>query len=362
VTQTRPGLFSRVRSATGLQWRRAKERHPALAHVVSSWNRLQANNGSQYAAAITYFSFLALFPLILLAVAIAGFFLNSHPAALHSLFAHIEAQVPGSFGTTLKTAIQTAIDKRTGVGIIGLLGVLLTGLGWIGNLRAAINAVWGLTPAKQNFLKSKLASLIVLVGLGLGVLVSLGLTVVGTSLTDQVLSGLHLDHIAGLHWVVKAAGLAVAVLGDLVIFLWLLVRLPRSNPPRRVALKGALMASIGLEVLKVVGSFTIAKSAHSPTAGPFASIIAILIWIQLVARFVLFCVAWMAVLTDEERAAQAAAVTVDAAPDRGPDAGLAPPEDRVAVSPALVAGSLLGVGAAAGAVATRWATRRTERS
>ena len=48
--------------------------------------------------------------------------------------------------------------SRTGLGVVGLIGVLLTGLGWIGNLRSAIDGVWGREPAKVNFLLSNVAS------------------------------------------------------------------------------------------------------------------------------------------------------------------------------------------------------------
>jgi membrane protein len=68
----------------------------------------------------------------------------------------------------------------------------------------------------------------------------------------------------------------------------LLVRLPGVDVPGRVALKGALVVSVGFEILKIVGAYTIKRSAASPTAGPFASIVAVLIWIQLVARWMLF--------------------------------------------------------------------------
>ena len=56
-------------------------RRQSVRHLVAAWKRMSATNGNQYAAAITYFSFLALFPLLLLAVSIAGFVLHSHPAA-----------------------------------------------------------------------------------------------------------------------------------------------------------------------------------------------------------------------------------------------------------------------------------------
>ena len=278
-----------------------------MRHLLAAWKLTGQTNGNLYAAAITYFSFLALFPLILLAVAVLGFVLHGHPATLQTLFDNVSKNMPGKLGDTVKEAIRTAIDKRTGVGLIGLVGVLLTGLGWIGNLRAAIDAVWGLTPAKRNFVMVKLSNLLVLLGLGLGLAVSLGVGVVGTAVSSQVVSGLGLSGVTGMTLLLKVVAIVLGVAGDFVIFWWLLVRLPQIDVPRAIGVKGALMAAVGFEVLKIVGTYTIAKSAQSPTAGPFASILAVLIWIQLVSRFMLFCGSWMAVLTREQRPQEFAA-------------------------------------------------------
>jgi membrane protein len=297
------GKFSEIKNAASARWTRLRAEQPWLDHVVRAWTTLSARNGSSYAAAITYFSFLALFPLILLAVAITGFVLHAHPAAQQSLFNHITTSVPGSFGTTLHSSITTAIRARAGVGIIGLVGVLIAGLGWIGNLRTAIDGVWGKPPAKRKFLAGKFQNLEILVGLGFGILVSLGLTVLGTALTGKILQALDLDHLTGAGTVVRVLGLLLAVLGDVLIFFWVLVRMPQVSVPARVGLRAAIIAAIGLEILKVVGTYTIAASAHSPTAGPFAGLLAVLIWIQLVSRFLLYCVAWTATADGAEDAA-----------------------------------------------------------
>ncbi len=345
------GRLARLKGAAGERWATAKQQHSWLRHIVSAWQLLQRNNGSQYAAAITYFSFLALFPLLLLAVSVTGFVLHSHPGVERDFFAHVSSKIPGSFGTTVKSSLKAAIDSRTGLGIVGLVGVLLTGLGWIGNLRTAIDGVWGRQPAQVNFLKARVTNLVVLGGLGLGIVVSLGLTVVGTALTDQILQALSLDHLPGSTTVLKILGIALALAGDMLIFWWLLIRLPQMDVPPRVAVKSVLLASVGFEVLKIVGTYTIAHTANSPTAGPFAGIIAVLVWIQLVARFMLFACAWAATLTAEHRALTANSVPVDE-PDAMADDG--EPEPEPGVSPAAVGVALVGVGAVAGAVAT-WA-------
>ncbi|MDT4911172.1 MAG: rane protein [Pseudonocardiales bacterium] len=346
------GRLARLKSGAGARWAGLKERHLWLRHVVSAWDLLRRNHGNEYAAAITYFSFLALFPLILLAASITGFVLHSHPELEQDFFARITKEVPGSFGTTITEAVQKAIESRRGVGLVGLVGVLLAGLGWINNLRGAIDGVWGRPPAQVNFLKARITNLFVLAGLGLCILVSLALTVIGTSLTDQILSALSLDDLPGSHALLKLLGIAIAVVGDMVIFWWLLIRLPQVEVPQRIAFRGALLASVGFEVLKIVGTYTIAHTANNPTAGPFAGIIAVLIWIQLVARYMLFACAWTATLTVEDRVAMA-----NRMPVMEPEPIAADEEAGSTITPAAVGVSLVGAGAVAGAVATLAITR-----
>jgi membrane protein len=282
------------------RWARLKKRFPAVRHLAEAWSLLNRSRGNQFAAAITYFSFLALFPLLLLGVAVLGFVLHSHPDLLRSLLNKITEQLPGQFGSTLKASVKSAIDARAGIGIVGLAGILLTGLGWIANLRSAIDAIWMRPPVQRNWFKGKVSDLLVLVGLGLGIVLSVGLTVVGTAVTDQVLTALGWDDLPGMTLAVKVLGVLLALAGDVVIYGWLMVRLPDVDVSKRIELRGALLAAVSFEVLKIVGSYTIAHTADSKTAGPFAGVLAVLVWIQLVARSLLFSCAWTAVLAAEE--------------------------------------------------------------
>ncbi len=349
--QDGPNAVVKAKDEAVGRWAALQKRYVWIRHVVDAYGLLTRNNGNQYAAAITYFSFLALFPLLLLAVSIVGFVLFNDPGLQRSLFAHVTDAIPGSFGQTLKESIQKSIDNRTSVGVVGLVGVLLSGLGWIGNLRQALDAVWGRKPPKKNFLMSRVSNLVVLLGLGAGIVVSLALTIVGTSLTKQIVSTVGLDSLPGSTIALKVVGIAVAAAADIVIFWWLLVKIPEAQVERAVAFKGALMASVGFEILKIVGTYTIAHASQSKTAGPFASILAVLIWIQLVSRFLLFCCAWIATVTAEGRTANSIPVIEPEAMTRQA-AGEAP-----AVTPATVGATLVGAGAVAGALGFWAATR-----
>jgi membrane protein len=295
MSDERPsGFLSRAKQRGSRAWSGLQQRRPSIRHVVRAWKQLQDNDGNYYASALTYLSFLALFPLLLLVAAVTGFVLHAHPAARQSLLDHIATSVPGSLGTTLESSVNTVIDARTGLGIVALIGVLLTGLSWVNSLRRAMDATLGLPPRKANPITGRLNDLMVLAGLGLGVLLSLGLTVVGSALTGHILGALNLGHVPGLHFVVTVVGLLLAAAGDVIVIWWMIARLPSVEIHPRLALRGALLAAVGVEALKLVGTYTIAHTAHSPTAGPFAGLLAVLIWIQLVARFLLFCVSWVA--------------------------------------------------------------------
>jgi len=338
------------------RWRAAQENHAWLDHTVIAWDRYKQSNGNYFAAAITYFSFLALFPLVLLAVSVLGFVLRHNPDLLRKLLDNVSSNVPGAFGDTLKSSINAAIDSRAGVGVLALAGVLLIGLGWVSNLRAAINAMWGVEAPQRNFVQARLANLIVLAGLGLGSIVSIGLTVIGTALTDHVLRAAELDDVTGMHVLVKVFGIALAVVGDVLIFAWLLVRLPGADLPARVVLRGALLAAVGFEVLKVVGAYYIARVTHSPTVGVFGSVIGLLVWIYLVARFLLYCAAWTATATERPQPPAKPEPATEPESMTEPEPG--PP--RI-LSPLGVAGSLFGAGAAAGAAVVTAIVRRRRR-
>jgi membrane protein len=367
--------------------RRQRQRRPWLDHLVRAYRRYKSTNGDHLAAAITYFSFLALFPLILLGVAVTGFVLANNGALEQDLQELIRDNVPGELGTQLSDSVASIIENRGTIGLIGLGGVAFAGLGWIGNLRTALQVVWSCEQAEEKVVQAKLGDLLVLIGLGLGIVVSIGLTAGGTAAADLVVAAAGLDGVFGMGTLTALLGIALALVADTLIFAWLFVRLPRRPVRYRTVLRGALLAAVGYEVLKVVGTFYLTRVTSNPTYGPFASAVGLLIWIDLVSRFLLLTAAWTATgqqpaSPDEcaDTAEEGVAVDVD---DRPPDGrgpvGPAPVDGQPAAvgadggvgadagrrngtpNPVAVAGVLVGTGAALGAGAAAAGSRYLRR-
>jgi membrane protein len=353
--------------------RRQRAKRPWLDHLIRAYQQYKGANGDHVAAAITYFSFLAIFPLILLGASVAGFVLANNANLQQRLQQVISDNVPGSLGDTMSEAVQSVIENRGSIGVIALLGVAYAGLGWVGNLRTGVQMVWACEVKKENFVKAKLEDLLVLVGLGLGIVLSLALTSGVTAAIHAVLRGLHLDGIPGMGMLVGGLAILLALVADTLLFMWLFTRLPRRPVRYRTVLRGAIVAAVGYEILKVVGTTYIAAVTSNPTYGAFAGAVGLLVWMDLVSRFLLLSAAWTATgqqPDDPDTACGPAepedgfAVPVEERPTSGvvgPAPAPAGTESRDGHRPAAVAGALVGTGALLGAGATTTARRLLRR-
>ena len=93
---------------------------PSVAHLLRAAERFNDRLGSQFGAAITYFSFLSLIPVLMVSFAAAGFVLASNPDLLARLINRIVGSISDpTLASTLKNTVNTAIQQRTTVGLTG---------------------------------------------------------------------------------------------------------------------------------------------------------------------------------------------------------------------------------------------------
>jgi len=117
------------------------------------------DDGANLAAALAFSAFFSLFPLILLLVSLASFFVQPEQAQRWVLDnVRILQFAPDQTSVLVQTV--TGIIKARGVGtglaaVIGVLGLLLGASGVFGTLQTAINRAWDREPG-GNVLKAKL--------------------------------------------------------------------------------------------------------------------------------------------------------------------------------------------------------------
>lgn len=276
------------------------QQQPIIAHLLRAAERFNDRLGNQFGAAITYFSFLSMIPILMVSFAAGGFILASHPTLLQDIFDKILTNVSDpTLAATLKSTINTAVQQRTTVGLVGLVVALYSGVNWMGNLREAIRAqsrdVWERTPQDQEKIWIKyLRDFVSLIGLLIALIVTLSITSVSGAAQQMIISALYLDSIEWLKPAWRLIGLAISIFANYLLFFWIFWRLPRHRPRKKALIRGTFIAAIGFEVIKIIMTWTLPALVKSPSGAAFGSVLGLMAFFYFFARLTLFCAAWIA--------------------------------------------------------------------
>ncbi|WP_433713643.1 inner membrane protein YhjD [Nocardia sp. CA-084685] len=274
---------------------------PWLDHLIRAGGNYQRQRGNYYAAGITYFTVLSLFPMLMVAFAIAGSVLSGDPEMLTEVRNKIIENIPGSLGGQLNDLIDQAVRSRGTVGTLGLLVGVYTGLGWMANLRAALTEQWEQKTPEGNWFLNKLSDLGALIGLALAFVVSIGLsTLASSTLGARLLSTFRLSELPGARLILVLISILLGFLASWAVFVWIIARLPREPVTLRSAARAAAIAAVVFELFKYVASFYLQMVLHSPAGAVFGSIIGLMVFSYTTYRIILFATAWAATASENE--------------------------------------------------------------
>lgn len=258
-------------------------------HAWRSYERLERVKWTRLAAAMTFISFLALFPLLTVAAAIVAATLGKDQQ--RELEDRLAEQVPG---ISDQLDIAGLVDNAGTVGIIAGALLLFTGIGWVGEMRGCLRAVWEKEDPEENPVVAKGKDAGLLVGLGGAVLVSLAASAAASWAVSRFADQLGIDRDGWGGFLLRLAAFAVAVLADFLLLLYVLTVLPGVQPPRRRLVVAALIGAVGFELLKLLLSGYIQGVASKSMYGAFGVPIALLLWINFTTKLLLYCAAWTA--------------------------------------------------------------------
>ncbi|WP_137724611.1 inner membrane protein YhjD [Prescottella subtropica] len=274
---------------------RQRAARPWLDHLVRAGGRYQTQKGDYYAAGITYFTILAIVPILMVAFAVAGFVLAGNAEWLTEIQNQVSTTMPGGLGDTINGLIDSAIESRASVGVLGLLGAAYAGLGWTANLRNALTAMWEHTHNAKGFVTTKLHDFAAVVGLALAMLVTFGLSALSNGpVARQVVSWLGVEDIPGIGVVLRIVSLLIGLLATWALLTWVIARMPREPVTLRSAARAGVAAAIVFEVFRQVGAVYLASVSQGPAGVAFGPILGLLVFSNLTARLILFATAWAA--------------------------------------------------------------------
>ncbi|MCX5123007.1 YihY/virulence factor BrkB family protein [Streptomyces sp. NBC_00347] len=265
-------------------------------HLWRSYQRLDRVHWSRLAAAITFISFLALFPLITVAAAVGAGLLTQDQ--LDRLQKNLAEQVPG---ISDQLDINALVANASTVGLIAAAVLLFTGIGWVGSMRDCLRAVWEKDDEDEgNPFVRKGKDALVLIGLGGVGLASAAASIFGSSAVGKAGDWLHVPRDGAGGGLLRGGAFLVGVLAAFLLLLYVLTLLPGVEPPRRRLIEAALLGAAGFELLKLLLSGYMREVATKSMYGAFGVPIALLIWINLTAKLLLFCAAWTASRDDAD--------------------------------------------------------------
>ncbi|MEV3992221.1 YihY/virulence factor BrkB family protein [Streptomyces sp. NPDC049837] len=285
-------------------------------HAWRSYETLDHAHWTRLAAAITFISFLALFPLITVAAAVGAALLSDEQ--LRSIEDKLAEQVPG---ISDQLDLDALVANAGTVGLVAGALLLFTGIGWVGSMRECLRAVWGLDDNDgDNPFVRKGKDAVVLLGLGVTGLASLAASGLGSTAVGWTAERLGISESGAGGVLLQAGALAVAVLADFLILLYVLTLLPGVQPPRRRLVVAGLIGAVGFEALKLLLGGYMKYVAAKSMYGAFGVPVALLLWINFTAKLLLFCAAWTATGSKQEAAEK------EAAEKRADDDGVPAPE------------------------------------
>ncbi|MER6261520.1 YihY/virulence factor BrkB family protein [Streptomyces sp900105245] len=263
-------------------------------HAWRSYERLDRVKWTRLAAAMTFVSFVALFPLLTVAAAITAATLS--PSGQKTVENRIADQFPG---LSQQLDIGALVDNAGTVGVIAGAVLLFTGIGWVGQTRDCLRAVWELPDREENPLVTKAKDAGILLGLGGALLVTLATSALASAAVGLVSRQLGLQEHGWGSLLLQVTAFAVAALADFLVLLYVLTLLPGVEPQRRRLLVAAMLGAIGFELLKLLISGYIQGVAAKSMYGAFGVPVALLLWINFTAKLVLFCASWTATPSKE---------------------------------------------------------------
>ncbi|RSS82588.1 YihY/virulence factor BrkB family protein [Streptomyces sp. WAC05292] len=268
---------------------------PAAARLMQTpawyaYQRLERVHWSRLAAAITFISFLALFPLITVAAAIGAATLGEDE--LDKLQQRLAEQVPG---ISDQLDLPGLVANAATIGVVAGALLLFTGVGWVGSMRECLRAVWEKDDDEgENPVVRKGKDALVLLGLGAAVLASAAASIIGSSAVGRAGSSLGVPQDGAGGLLLRGGAFLVGVLAAFLLLLYLLTLLPGVEPPRRALVQAALIGAVGFELLKLLIGGYIRGVAAKSMYGAFGVPVALLLWINFTAKLLLLCAAWTA--------------------------------------------------------------------
>src|SRR5215211_1177360 len=258
-----------------------------VATLKRTFKEFSADNITDWAAALTYYGVLALFPAIIALVSVVGLV---GPSATQPLLDNLGKVAPGPAKDIVTGAITQLANSRGAAGfafVIGLVIALNAASGYIGAFTRASNAIYEVEEGRPIWKLKPLQVAITLVMIVLVTLLALAVAISGP-LADQAGKVVGVGNTATTIWDIAKIPLILLAVSFVIAFLyWAAPNV--KQPGFRFISPGGVVALVIFIVASVLFALYVANFAsYNKTYGSLGGVVVFLIWLWLTNVAILF--------------------------------------------------------------------------
>lgn len=240
-------------------------------------------------SSLAYYTIFSLAPLLIIIISLSGIFLG-RDAAEGKVYEQLENFVGSNTALQLQEMIKNASlsGKSNMAVIIGVVTLIIGATTVFAQIQDSINSIWGLKPKPKSdllqFLRNRVLSFSIIVGLGFLLLVSLTIS----ALIDGFSGSLHSqfpDVTVVFFYIIN---LTITLIITAVIFGAIFKVLPDAKIKWKDVAAGAMATAVLFMLGKFGISYYIRKSNVGSTYGAAGSLVILLLWVYYSAIILYF--------------------------------------------------------------------------
>ncbi len=275
-------------------------RSPIPAHLWRAYSRYMNRLGNQFAGGITYYSILAVVPILMFGFSSLGWTLTVfRPEWLSQIKNVLNSQLASpAAGDQVAQWIDKYLNDWRAIGLFGVVSALWAGSGWMGSLKGAVRALWrpevDITEQGRNPIAEWFVNLVLMLGTLIVVFITFVTNAAGSWLAERIPIWAGLENPDAVSLWLRVVSLAVSLATGWAFFALLYWVLPQHKTAWRPLALGALGASLSLTLLQMGAGQLIELFARNRAFIIFGPVITLMLFLNLFARLNLFIAAWIA--------------------------------------------------------------------
>lgn len=260
-----------------------QQRHPVVGFPIAVVKKFGDDQAGNLVALLTYYAFLATFPLLLAGTAVLSVALRRYPELHDKLVRSAFAEFP-IVGAEIHE--QLGVEKFSGTTLAltaGIVVAVLGGRGFAHALQNTLNTLWAVPKVdRPGFAPRYLRTFSLLLLLGLIVVVTAAASTAAGAATSIGLGALG----------ARVVSIAVGTILGFGFFLALFRVAASGQVPTRAMVLGAAISAVGWQLLLTIAGVVVAHQLRhaQAVAGLFGAVLGLLAWLALQGTVIVYAI------------------------------------------------------------------------